>query len=342
MRQLFEYHPIIGYRFIPNLKCRYSFENGGYLIKTNNLGFRSSNDVSSHKKSGVNRISVFGDSYTAGDGVSNGKRYTDILEKRINNIEVFNFGLPGSGTDQQYLVYNEYAKDLKNDIVIITVLVENIIRNTSHYRNYMNDNGELVCYMKPYFELVNNKLLLRNVPPNKRQLDIFSLPEDEKKYIANYSVNNRTEKTKKSVIRELKQYLKTKKIGNYISRKRSWKRCHPFPQYKDPNNYEWKLMKKILENWIKIIPSKTILIPLPMYQYIEEISNPSDYQKRFRELADETGCILHDPLNDYKKYSRLERREFRFKNDIHPSPRGHEALADSIIPTLEKILKNKI
>ena len=39
-RQLLKYDPIIGYRFIPNLKARVPHEGGGYLIRTNEYGFR--------------------------------------------------------------------------------------------------------------------------------------------------------------------------------------------------------------------------------------------------------------------------------------------------------------
>ena len=44
------------------------------------------------------RVLVFGDSFTAGDGVSNGSRYSDVLETLLPPpTEVHNFGLPGSG-----------------------------------------------------------------------------------------------------------------------------------------------------------------------------------------------------------------------------------------------------
>ena len=39
-RQLFEYHPAFGFRFIPNLKARVEHEAGGYLVRSNKSGFR--------------------------------------------------------------------------------------------------------------------------------------------------------------------------------------------------------------------------------------------------------------------------------------------------------------
>ena len=104
-KQIFEYHPLIGYKFIPDLKTRIQHEAGGYLLRTNNWGFRSEHDFTVEKKADTKRILFFGDSFTAGDGVSNKSRYTDLLGLSLPNTEIFNFGLPGSGTDQQFILF---------------------------------------------------------------------------------------------------------------------------------------------------------------------------------------------------------------------------------------------
>jgi carbamoyltransferase len=135
----FEYHPIVGYKFIADLRSRIQHEGGGYFVKTNNLGFRSDTNFQ-EGKAGKKRILVFGDSFTAGDGVSNKFRYTDLLEKDCD-CEVYNFGLPGSGTDQQYLLYKEYAPKFDHDLLIISVLVENIRRVNAQYRYYLGAEG---------------------------------------------------------------------------------------------------------------------------------------------------------------------------------------------------------
>src|ERR1700755_2605937 len=108
--QLFEYHPVIGYRFIPGLKTRLEHEGGGYLVRTNDAGFRSEHEYTKAKTPGKFRILLFGDSFTAGDAVSNKHRYGDVLETLLPDIEVYNFGLSGSGTDQHYLIWREIAR----------------------------------------------------------------------------------------------------------------------------------------------------------------------------------------------------------------------------------------
>ena len=41
MRQYLEYDPIVGWRFIPGVRVRIPHEGGGYLVRANELGFRS-------------------------------------------------------------------------------------------------------------------------------------------------------------------------------------------------------------------------------------------------------------------------------------------------------------
>ena len=81
MRKLLTYHPTIGYTFIPNLQARVRHEGGGYLIRTNAQGFRSDHDF--HESSAQEPILLFGDSFTAADGVSNRYRYSEILEGQL-------------------------------------------------------------------------------------------------------------------------------------------------------------------------------------------------------------------------------------------------------------------
>lgn len=327
MRQIFEYHPIIGYRFIPAMKARVPHESGGYLIQTNNCGFRCIHDFKEKKPESVFRIILFGDSYTAGDGVSNQYRYSDLLEQQIGQLEVLNFALPGTGTDQHYLIYREYAIHIEYDAMVIAVWVENIRRVGARYRLYQDDQGRDVLYAKPYFELENGRLVLRNTPVPREPISEAELSRDERRLV---DWGGRF-LTLRNVVERL----------GFLNMARRLSRYQPMPEYKDPKNPSWRLMKAILLEWIRSCanPAAVILMPIPIFHYVEGTSNPEHYQARFRELAKESGCILHDPLPDMIRYSSEERRNFRFANDIHPTRQGHEALASSLRPIIEKLMK---
>ena len=124
-RQIHEYHPTIGYTFIPELRARIPHEAGGYTVKTNGSGFRCDHEVTPEKPADTYRIVLFGDSFTAGDGVHNRQRYGDLLEQRFPGLQVLNFGQSGTGTDPQLPIYQQFAKDLKFHLLMICHLLAN-------------------------------------------------------------------------------------------------------------------------------------------------------------------------------------------------------------------------
>lgn len=291
-------------------------EGGGYLLRTNNWGFRSDFDFHEKKSdSNIKRILFFGDSFTAGDGVSNNKRYSDVLQSYLSNYEIYNFALPGTGTDQQYLTYKEFATNVEYDLLIISVLVENIRRVNSHYRFYFDDKGNKVIYHKPYFEIEGNKLLLKNTPVPKDFLSFADLTKSQKSKV---DTGGRLMWLRELIVKlGLKGFVQ--KFINF----------QPLPEYSRPNNSEWVLLKSILINWIENIDkSKVIVMPIPLYQYVEGTSNAKNIQIRFRELGKEVGIKILDPLPYLRSYSDIEKREFRFINDVHLTEKGHTAIAN--------------
>ena len=261
-RQLFQYHPTIGYKFIPNLKSRIQHEAGGYLLRTNDWGFRSEHEFSKTRTNDKKRILFFGDSFTAGDGVSNKFRFTDVVEQKLPHTEVFNFGLPGSGTDQQFLMYQEFGKDVECDLIVLTVLVENIRRIKSHYRYYFNEAGEKMVYMKPYFEFKDGKFELHNTPVESQPLKIEDLPASEQEKV---DTGGRFGMAR-SVVNALGLKEFTQKLTKY----------QPVPEYNTADTPEWLIMKEIITQWSKMAQAKFLVIPIPLYQFVEETADPKN------------------------------------------------------------------
>ncbi len=134
-RQLITINKEVGHLYVPNINARIMDSDGGYFFKTNSLGFRSNTEFK--KKKEKTRILFFGDSNTAGDGVANEFRFSDLLGSSLN-VEVFNYAVSGTGTDQQLLVAEKFAKKIEADLIIFGVLVENIERNKVKYRETIN------------------------------------------------------------------------------------------------------------------------------------------------------------------------------------------------------------
>lgn len=323
-RQLLEYHPVIAYRFIPGLRARVPHEGGGYRVRVNEAGFRCEHEFAPARPAGLRRVLLFGDSFTAGDGVSNEQRYGDQLERLVERLQVYNFGLPGTGTDQHYLAYREFAREIEHDAMIIAVLVENIRRVAARYRVYVNERGEEVCYAKPYYELDDARLVLRQAPPPKEPIPTAQLPETERGHI-----------DRGGRFHGLRRLVEGVGLKNFAQR---LTRYQPVPDYDRPDNPVWRLMRAILVEWIAAHPRPVLLMPIPLYHHVEELSDATAYQARFREVAEATGCMLHDPLPDLMRRPMAERRAFRYEKDVHLTPAGHAALAASLAPAVARLL----
>jgi lysophospholipase L1-like esterase len=317
-RQLFQYDPTLGYRFIPGVKARVPHESGGYLVRANQAGFRCERELAAAKPPGTYRVLLFGDSYTAGDGVSNKHRYGDQLEQLLPGVEVYNFGLPGTGTDQQLLCFREVAPALDHDLVVIGVLVENIRRVTARFRPFETADGEPLVLAKPYFELAaDGALLLQNVPVPREPVPAAALGDDAQ----HLDRGGRLEWLRTLVNRAGPQ---AKALAQKLSR------YQPLPDYDRADSPAWLLMRAILSAWFRESKRPVLVVPIPLYQYVEETASPRAMQARFRELAAPPHVTLHDPLPDLLAHPIEQRRAFRFPVDVHPTPAGHRALAESL------------
>lgn len=326
-RPYLEYHPVFAHRFVPGIRARVPSEAGGYFVRANGLGFRSEREFARERTPGLQRVLAFGDSFTAGDGVSNSQRYTDVLEGLLDGVEVYNFGLPGTGPDQHYLAYREYAADMDCDLLLLAPLAENIRRVVAHHRIFL-DGGEGACYAKPYYELgPGDDLILRNVPPSPDPVRLDDLPPSERKHV---DLGGRF-----AAARQIVNALGAKELALKLTS------YQPLPEYASSDNPAWRVLRAILLRWIKEhqeIRGPVLLAPIPFYHYVEEISDGTAFVTRFRELAASAGCAFHDMLPDLQAYPAAERRRFRFEKDVHLTPAGHAAVAASLAPAVRAAL----
>ena len=318
----FRYDPDIGYTFIPNLKVRLPHETGGYLVRTNSLGFRD--DRTPGATSSRRRVFVFGDSFTAGDGVSNGHRYSDELQRNLTDVDVYNFGLPGSGTDQQLIAYRKFARGLDCDLLIVGVLVEDIRRVTSQFRTIEAEQGNVAFQAKPYFELVDGRLVRHHEPVPDNPLSEEELAAD-----------NMVDKGGRFPV--LRRLVSSLGLKDAIQRLTEYQ---PVPDYDSAASSGWQLMRAILLEWRLMHKGPMLVAPLPLYQHVEQTAQAKCYQARFSELAAESDIVVHDVLPDLLSYEISERRGFRFKTDVHLTRSGHQAIARSLVPVVADLLRS--
>lgn len=328
-RGLFQYHAVFGFHFVPGLRARVPHEAGGYLVRTNSAGFRSDREFTSEKPAGVFRVLLFGDSYTAGDGVSNGQRYSDLVEALLPGIEVYNYGVPGTGTDQHFLVYRELAASVDHDAIVIAVQVENIRRVVARYREFTDRGGERMIVAKPYFTIgEGGSLELHNVPVPREPISPDQLG-DEARFV-----------DRGGELRFIREALN--KLGPAVkSLVQAVVAPDPLPGYARSDHPDWLLMRGILDQWIGSSDVPVIIMPVPLYHHVEELARPDRYQARFAELAYSSRVTIHDPLPAFHAVPREARRAFRFERDVHPTPAAHRVLAQSLAGALRTVAERR-
>jgi carbamoyltransferase len=324
-RTLIRYDELLGHRYVANLTMRMPYSEKPYYIRTNKQGFRSNVDYFQNKNNqDEKRIVFLGDSFTAGDGVANEKRFSDLLCSYFN-AESYNFGLSGSGVDQQYLIYKHIATGFDHDVVVISPHISDIIRNLMSSRPaYEPESGEKILVPKPYFTIENDELVLHNSPVPKTKEKVENIDNPERMFQPTEFVRNIFHKYVSKKVKE--KMLKIQLSNQYAG-------------YESEDDPRWILMRKLIEGIIELAQDKVIILaPLP-YQRIS--INPQ-YEERFINIAANYDNVhFVDILEEFRKVKDTE--VLYYPKDSHYSEYAHELIAKTISNEIEKlkILKRK-
>ena len=330
-RQTFAFNSEMGMTLIPGIRARKSHEAGAYLISANADGFRDDEFVV-ERQPGTRRILLYGDSFAFGAGVAKEDRFGELIAASIPNVEVYNFGIVGSGIDQQLLAHRFVGSKLDYDLVLLAPWVEDAKRNLQQYKLWnrspdRDDGSGLIWMPKPYFEVdASGSLELHNYPvpppiPYGGLDDVDSARTD---------MGGRLD----YVRWRLRKYHPG--LKGAIQRVT---RYQPAKLYDSPDNPGWVLTRAILEQWIDEADAPVLICPIPMYQHIEGASSATAATARFAEFdRSVAGAHVFDALPALKRRSLRARRGMRFASDIHFSPAGHRAFAEAIVEEIARVL----
>lgn len=309
------YDKDIGHLYISNMIMRRPYNDKPYFIKTNKQGFRANFDYEKKKNSKETRILFLGDSYTAGDGVVNERRFSDIVSERFG-AKSYNFGLGASGVDQQYLIYKNIACQYEHDILVISPHIIDIFRNVASSRiSFDHQTGKEYLIPKPYFVLENNQIILHNVPVPKVRKPVSWR---KRPAIISRQVEYIKEMLHKYVPENLKKALPKIRSSAGLT------------DYEDENSHRWRLMRRLIEEIIKAAGNiPIILCPLPLHN-IED--NPN-YKERFLSLSEEIDNVFFVAILD--KFKAVSNTDLLFyPRGGHYSEYGHQIVAEAIIDTI--------
>ena len=291
-RQIYRYDQYLGHTYTPNIKTRLVYGNNGYFIETDNLGFRNSKKKEGSKLS----IIALGDSYTAGDGVENNSRFTDILEAKYD-CTIHNLAVSGYGVDQQILAYQKFADTIPHQAILLTPHLDDLKRNLLKDRiGFKKELGQKIFIPKPYFECVNDELKLKNIPVPREWK-----PVDPK------------------LAPLVNQPHPLNKPEKYLH-----------PEFNSEKSDEWILMFKLLDRLDKLARGRPVLIaPIPFNDSILRgeaplFLNPIRAYKKF-QVIDVSECL--------QKYHNRE--DLFLPICKHFTPKAHELIAEQLSKALK-------
>lgn len=320
-RMLIEHDPELGHRFVRNGRARLPDERGGHFVVTNSDGFRSDREFVPARRQDAKRVLFFGDSMTAGDFCDNDERFSERVAERFG-AEAYNYGLSGSGTDQQLLVLENVAQGVERDLVVWCVLVENIERIKLRARPAVDrTTGATVEVPKPWFELDGEDLVLEGVPvPRVRP------PRSEDGPPPASWLNRGLD-----LYREHPGFAPLRGAVRRLPRVQSevyrLSGAQPYPDYADPSSKGWRLMAALIRRFAQSAAAPVLLAPLPSYHFYLHGAEPV-YQSLFESLAadlDEVSVV--DVTTPLCQLEWSTRRRLSFRTDSHFSPLGHEIVA---------------
>jgi hypothetical protein len=163
---LFHHDPSLGWFPVPNSRAKF-IASRMIHVANNSQGFRAPE----HRLSSRPGIAFVGDSFVWGYDVEASERFTEKLQERHPEWNIFNLGVSGYGTDQEYLLLQSLFDAYKPRIVFLIFCTET---DDDDNRTNMRYGG----YYKPYCTIVNNRLMLNGIP----------VPRGERAWLAEHKI----------------------------------------------------------------------------------------------------------------------------------------------------------
>jgi hypothetical protein len=174
---LYRYDRTLGWFPIPNSKDRF-LASRVITVENNSEGFRAP-ERTPGKEPG---IMFLGDSFVWGYDVDAPERFTEKLQAKHPEWNVFNCGVSGYGSDQEYLLLQQHFDGYQPRVVFLLYCTE-----TDEDDNRSNIiHGQ---YYKPYFTIEQGRLELHGVPvPRSQRSFLAEHPKLARSYVIQLAI----------------------------------------------------------------------------------------------------------------------------------------------------------
>ena len=325
---LFRYHHTLGWEFIPGVNSTYASSGEFYNhITINTQGFRDKL-YTREKPKGKKRIAILGDSFTSGLEVESDSVFTEILEQKLTDVEVLNFGVNGYGLTQEYLLLKDTVLAYDPNLIIIVVYIGNDFDDTMGTLDWDRQ------YDRPLLKRVDDRFEITNIP--------IPLPHARPKigYIALPRLH---------IIEFLKRNFFNKYALKYLPNELKLAKKELTPDVVE----EYQAAVAIIRRMAQEIPNTSdfliVLAPTQTQVSAETVWKPlvdyyqlsmDDYDlnipnKKLREELEKYNIPVHDLLPDLKTADSQNIKTYFLRNR-HWTTQGHTVVAKSLSEYLEK------
>ncbi len=321
------YDSRLGWKLKPLWSGRHYHHDFDVSYNINHAGFRKQIETGNRVHS--NDYMVVGDSFTFGIGVEDKQTFTALLNQQDNLHHYNNLGVPGYSTDQEVLLVEKQARlkadDLEKNLLLIVYLGNDLFDNQRAFP-LQADHG------KPYFELHNQALLLKNVP----------VPLTQKTAAARKQTLTGIVLGEESKDNNLPDWLLNFEL---IRRTGVIKNEHRLTDADMSTRFQTQLtlFEALIDRLSKTIEDNNghiQLVLLPGHSYVQQPDSLSaQYQDFFRryiieKFGQQRSTSVIDLATQLQKLHNNGVKDLYFPNEGHLSANGHKQVADFIISRL--------
>lgn len=306
---------------------------------SNNLGARSSEQLSPDKPINHERVLFFGDSYIAGATVPQDETIIHYLNEKRPNIEFVNFGVEGYSTGQSFLRFETLKDKLEFDRVFL-VFVPNmdLWRDINVNRFIGGSWAGYYCYNIPVFVMEDGKLKL--IPPPYGSLnELFADNRDsiQSRYREHLRKYDKYYSSLYEPVYLLDNFVVFNLFRKFINRvKFEYEKIFRVSEdVMDPHSEAQTVTKGIIEEMAREVQSegaKFSLIILPTDSDIRKYKTEDSYKKSWDEMTAficSGEIVCYDVMEDFSHLS-IEQLDTGY-DGTHYGPKTNERIADLII-----------
>jgi len=316
---LYSFHqndPDLGWMGKPNVRLRYHRPEFDTLVQHDAGGWRQPQPA--RPQDAARRILVLGDSFTWGWGVSQGEVFTDRLQARLPaTVAVYNRGVIGFGNAQEYLLLERELAAGRYDVVVLMFFI-----------NDLADNIDGKDGHRPYFELVDGRLLARNQPALARTspVEVF-LKDHSQAYL----------------FIETELGLLKRRFAGEADDERRYKEA-PAVDFRDLPGYA--VTARLLSEMNRAARqhgAQFVIVYVPQRSEFE-LDAPYPFVRSVHALIDDVAAREKIPLIDLSPAFREQAKAGNvlvYPVDAHWTPAGHQLAADSLLasPVFQSVMR---